>query len=91
MHPEEYANLKASQTAQGAIGGCDVRPQTNYDNCLNQAQAVYKPPSLREQAEKNVGYHRAEADKHDRAAAFFRENPAFEEFIQLVRSGAIQF
>jgi hypothetical protein len=46
---------------------------------------------MREQAEKQVGYHREEADKYDRAAAFFRENPAFDEFIQLVRSGAIQF
>jgi hypothetical protein len=48
-------------------------------------------PSLREDAEKNVGYHREQADKQDRAVAFFRENPAFDQFIQLVREGVIQF
>ena len=47
--------------------------------------------SMRATAEQKVGYHRSEADKADRAAAFFRENPAFDDFIQLVRSGAIQF
>lgn len=46
-------------------------------------------PSLREEAEKQVGYHRIEADKADRAARFLRENPAFDEFIQLIRQGAI--
>ena len=53
------------------------------DNC--------RPPSMREQLEKQIVYYRDQADKHDRAAAFFRNNPAFDEFIQLVRSGAIQF
>lgn len=48
-------------------------------------------PSPREQAEKNVGYHRDQADKNDRALAFFRENPTFDQFIQLVREGVIQF
>ena len=58
-------------------------------NC--DQQSPYRPPSMREQAEKAVGHHREQADKFDRAAAFFRENPVFDEFIQLVRSGAIQF
>ena len=64
---------------------------------LQQAQTVglcgsnsYRPPTLREQAEKQVGYHREQADKHDRAAAFFRENPVFEQFVELLRSGAFQ-
>jgi hypothetical protein len=51
----------------------------------------YQPPTLRDQAEKQIGYHREQADKYDRAAAFFRDNPALDEFVQLVRSGAIQF
>jgi len=46
-------------------------------------------PSLREEAEQQVGYYRSEADKKDRAAAFFREHPEFDEFIQLIRSGVI--
>jgi hypothetical protein len=45
--------------------------------------------SLREEAENQVGYHRSEADKKDRAVAFFREHPEFDEFIQLIRSGVI--
>lgn len=49
----------------------------------------YRLPSLREEAEKQVGYHREQADKQDRAVAFFREHPEFDEFIQLIRSGVI--
>ena len=65
-----------------------------YGDTCNQASPAghpYSAPTLRDEAEKQVGYHREQADKHDRAAAFFRENPAFDEFIQLLRSGAIQF
>ncbi len=53
------------------------------------ACGVYDP-SLRAEAEQRVGYHRSQAEKHDQAAAFFRENPAFDQFIRLIRSGAIQ-
>jgi hypothetical protein len=83
-----YENAVNAKTA----AQCGETPARNYDTCgIMAGKAAYKPPSLREQAEKSVGYHRSEADKHDRAVAFFRENPAFDEFIQLVRSGAIQF
>ena len=64
-------------------------PASNLGGC-GAATTSRKPLSLRQEAEKNVGYHREQADKHDRAAAFFRENPAFDQFIQLLRSGAIQ-
>jgi hypothetical protein len=60
--------------ARGAIGGCTQEAR----------------PSMRSEAEQQVGYHRERADKADRAAAFFRENPAFDEFIQLIRAGVIQ-
>lgn len=73
----------------------NLKPAYHGDTCGVQAASPaghpYSAPTLRDQAEKQVGYHRQEADKHDRAAAFFRENPAFDEFIQLLRSGAIQF
>jgi hypothetical protein len=92
MHHDDYQALKAAQAQQArGVMGLDGRTVSNEDNCLNKAQTPYRPPSMREQAEKSVGYHRSEAEKHDRALAFFRENPAFDEFIQLVRSGAIQF
>jgi hypothetical protein len=46
-------------------------------------------PSQAEEAEKNSRYHRAEADRADLAAAFFREHPEFDAFIQLIRAGVI--
>lgn len=78
--------LNANTSAE-ALGYGPGAPYTNdADGCAND----HRPPSLREQAEKSVGYHRSQADKADRAAAFFRENPAFDKFVQLIRSGAIQ-
>lgn len=65
--------------------------QTADKACGDTCGPAEPNPSMRSKAEQKVGYHRAQAEKHDRAAAFFRENPAFDEFIQLVRSGAIQF
>jgi hypothetical protein len=49
-----------------------------------------EPPSLRREAEDRVGFHRQQAEKADQAAAFFRENPAFDMFVRLVRQGVIQ-
>ena len=65
----------------------------NPDTYAGQTQGIglagERRPTLREEAEKNVGYHRSQADKANRAAAFFREHPEFDEFIQLIRSGVI--
>lgn len=80
----------------GALsGGANPIPQRNdYENAKMadacQNMAAYRPPTLREQAEKSVAYHSDQAQKHNAAAAFFRDNPAFEEFVQLLRSGAFQ-
>ena len=41
-------------------------------------------------AEDRIGYHREQTDKAVRAAMFFRENHAFEQFVMLVREGVIQ-
>ena len=64
------------------------------EECIEQGYAPdrvnYRGPLQRELAEKSVGYHRAEADKADRAAAFFREHPEFDEFIGLIRAGVVQ-
>lgn len=46
-------------------------------------------PSLALQAEMELAYHRREAAKLEEAAAFLRENPAFDKFIRLVRTGVI--
>lgn len=62
------------------------------DMC-NQAQPVglageYRP-SPAEEASKRQHYHLEEAQKAARAAEFFQANPAFSEFITLIRSGVI--
>lgn len=46
-------------------------------------------PTMREQAEKAVGHYREQAEKHERALAFFRAHPEFDEFVLLIRSGVI--
>ena len=84
--------VNAKLQAEAYQAQCGVRaergpaPSNYYGDTCQEAR-----PSMRSQAEQQAGYRREQADKHDRAAAFFRENPAFDEFIQLVRSGAIQF
>jgi hypothetical protein len=47
--------------------------------------------SLQEEAAKRARHHLEEAGKAQSATMFFSQNPAFEEFIRLVRQGAIQF
>jgi hypothetical protein len=87
MNSETNAKIAAAQNAE-----CVAMPDPRYGRGMGcDTQNAYPRPSMREQAEKAVGHHREQADKFDRAAAFFRDNPAFDEFIQLVRSGAIQF
>jgi hypothetical protein len=46
--------------------------------------------TAREEAEQQSAFHADRAAKQERAAAFFSENPAFDEFISLIRSGAVQ-
>jgi hypothetical protein len=80
---KDYEDSRLYGAAQNAV-------QTPYygDQCTT---AESRPTTLREEAEKQIGYHREQADKLDRAAAFLRDNPAFDEFVRLVRAGVIQF
>jgi hypothetical protein len=92
VYPDE---LKPSPWLGDRNIGCET-PSTAPSNCcygdnnLNQASTSTRRTTNREEAEKQVGYHRDQAERAVEAAAFFRENPAFDEFIQLVRIGAIQ-
>lgn len=72
----QYENAN-DQCDVGAVEGIATQPCEKHR------------PSERVQAEKRVGHHRAEAERADRAVAFFREHPEFDEFIGLVRAGAI--
>lgn len=78
MRDEE---LKKTQYAdRQAEAGCTV----------GLANAGLREWNLLAEAEKNSNYHQAQAEKAREAAAFFIENPAFDKFIRLIRSGSIQ-
>lgn len=71
---------------------------SNYENanCAKQAQATPDNMATREytvtdEKEKSYYMYQEQAQKAAQALTFFRKNPAFDEFIRLVRSGAIQF
>jgi hypothetical protein len=75
----DYSIRRIPSVPQGECGQRIHKPMRN------------RPSTLREEAENKIGYHREQADRHDRAVAFLRENPAFDEFVRLVRDGVIQF
>jgi hypothetical protein len=87
MYPEtsklnEYlndyvANTKAACEALPDVGG---QTPTRLVNC-----------SLRDEAQKRSIQHREIADKAQAAAIFLHQHPEFDEFVRLVRRGAIQF
>lgn len=56
---------------------------------LDTRNGEYRP-SAREEAEKASYFHAEKAQKASQAADFLRENPAFNEFVRLLRVGAIQ-
>jgi hypothetical protein len=75
------------------IRGIGGAPQANKPYSGDEANQTSpgEPSSLRREHEERVGFHRQQAENADQAAAFFRENPAFDMFVRLVRSGVIQF
>ena len=71
---------------------CPSEPHS-VDQCVG-AQAATPSRlvfSLRDEAAKRAQHHHSEGEKAQSAAQFFAMNPAFEDFIRLVRQGAIQF
>ena len=78
-----------NQTAQEAT--CAAPAEQNPMSsglCGTPAGRAYSP---RDEASKNLRYHTDAAQKSAVAIQFFDAHPEFEEFIRLVRSGAIQF
>jgi hypothetical protein len=70
-------------------------PAEPYPDSTMCGQAVAgkatNPYSLQEEASRRAKNHYEQASKAQSAAVFFANNPSFEDFIRLVRSGAIQF
>lgn len=72
----------------------DVRVLRNDENC-GQAVASgpnphYRAPSMAELHGKSAAHHAEQVDKNAKAQTFFASHPEFDEFIQLIRQGAIQ-
>lgn len=57
---------------------------------INAGREEQQAHTSREEAIRNASYHGEMATKSYQAAAFFEANPAFEEFVRLIRCGAIQ-
>lgn len=86
MYPDkikdDYGNAKvANDTCAQAVGYATQSATTGS----------YRPPTMREQAEKNAQYHFDLHIKAQQAASFLAAHPEFDEFIRLIRSGALEF
>ena len=73
--------------ADGPCGDDNLKAK---QNCETPAGYEPKPPTLRDQAKELHNFHTRQAIKCAQTAQFLSENPAFDEFIRLIRSGAIQ-
>lgn len=73
----------------GALAGVGIDAQA-WVQTTTEAPIDTLRPSMAEESMKRAAEHGGQASKALRAAIFFRDNPAFEEFIRLIRSGAIQ-
>jgi hypothetical protein len=88
---KEEANQRNAVNTAGMLG---VTGAQYRDSTPMQYQTVgqgRRPYTLREEAGKSAEHHRAESQKHSAAYDFLSAHPEFDEFIRLVRSGAIQF
>jgi hypothetical protein len=83
MH--DYANAKTASTCADQ----QVNKGQSPGGCEGRAVDSYYRPSPAEEAQKAAQYHAEAALKQQMAAAFFNANPAFSEFISLVRQGVI--
>jgi hypothetical protein len=86
---QEKAAAWAAQQQDGDSRQYAGAAQPDF-NLQDHSPACERKPTLREESEKAIGYHRSQADRADKALAFFRANPAFDEFIRLIRSGIIK-
>ena len=86
MYPD--SQNRAQQAAQGTKIRPDL-PMPSYGGLDAQKSTRAYRPSLAEESAKSEQYHAAEGLKASMAAAFLSANPAFDEFIQLIRAGAI--
>jgi hypothetical protein len=79
------------QNCGQSMGFTDLQglQQAGTMNTLTKS-AYYSAPSMAELHGKSAAHHAEEADKNGKAQAFFATHPEFDEFIQLIRQGAVQ-
>jgi hypothetical protein len=87
MIDEVAAKMKAQQA------GANNQDWCTETQCRQAVDGIgsYRRPTLQEEAEKQAIHHSEMANKCAQAAAFLSANPAFDEFVRLVRAGVIQF
>ena len=88
---QEYAKMQAEKQYLNNASPTQPHP---VDQCGQAAmgQTPSRPGySLRDEAQKRAMHHHEQADKAQQSAVFLSQHPEFEEFIRLVRSGALQF
>jgi hypothetical protein len=84
----DYDNAKMA--SPGIMGlRSDIPAEQGYAVGCQETKA-YRPPTLADEQEKSASHHFEQASKAQQAAAFLRLNPAFDEFIRLIRKGVIQ-
>lgn len=66
-----------------------LQAQVAYEN--NEQTSPSRAYTLSEDAQRNEQFHYEQAAKAGNAARFLSAHPEFDEFIRLVRAGALQF
>jgi len=79
--------MNAKMQAQSYANQAQCAATPNMSTCT----AGRAPYTLCEEAAKSEQHHYDEAAKAGSAARFLSAHPEFDEFVRLVRSGAIRF
>ena len=96
MYPESNTPNALSEKLQAQGAYENAKAAQPRDMC-GAVQSIGQTPSrlgeyrLRDEAQNRANQHQEIADKAQAAAIFLHEHPEFDEFIRLVRKGAIQF
>jgi hypothetical protein len=86
--------MAAANQECGEIRGIPAPSSFGYDYTqANVAQGITPQHTftLKEEAEKRYSEHSAQMQKAQQAFDFLSANPAFDEFVRLIRAGVIQF
>jgi hypothetical protein len=98
MNPDDYLEKRQREKMAAANQECgEIRgipaPSSHggyYTNAM-QGETPRRTFTLKEEAEKRYSEHSAQMQKAQQAFDFLSANPAFDEFVRLVRAGVIQF